>query len=194
MKNTTPLPAASPAAGADPRADALTAFWRDAGPKRWFAKDAAFDRDLASRFGDLHFAAARGELDAWSERLPDALALVLLFDQFPRNAFRGTAHAFATDPLARRAADRLIAAGFDLAVDPALRPFCYLPFMHSEHADDQRRSVALNAALDASTARYARLHAGIVERFGRFPHRNRMLGRETTAAEQAFLDAGGFAG
>ena len=188
-------PAPTPAGGdADARADALVTFWRDAGPKRWFAKDAAFDRKLGARFGDLHLAAARGELDAWSERLPNALALVLLLDQLPRNAFRGTAHSVATDPLARRAAARLIDAGFDLIVDPALRPFCYLPFMHSEHADDQRRSVALNAALDASTARYARLHADIIERFGRFPHRNRMLGRETTPAEQAFLDGGGFAG
>jgi uncharacterized protein (DUF924 family) len=179
---------------ADPRAGEIVAFWLDAGPRRWFTKDAAFDAVFRERCGELHFAAARRELDGWCAQPRSAIALVLLLDQFPRNAFRGTAHMVATDPLARWAADRMIAAGFDLAIEPALRPFCYLPFMHSEALADQQRSLALNAPLGPSVMHYAHDHHDIVRRFGRFPHRNRALGRETTAEEQAFLDGGGFAG
>ncbi len=178
----------------DPRAAALLAFWLDAGPKRWFARDDAFDAALRERFMALHLAAARRELDGWTAQPDGAIALVLLLDQFPRNAFRGTAHMYATDALARQAADRLLGAGFDLAVDARLRPFCYLPFMHSEALSDQQRSVALNAPLGGESLRFARHHHDIVARFGRFPHRNRALGRETSAEEQAFLDAGGFGG
>lgn len=189
--NKTASPATPPA---DPRAQEVIVFWLDAGPKRWFSKDEAFDDAFRDRFAGLHFAAARRELDGWLDTASGALALVLLLDQFPRNAFRGGAHMFATDPLARWVAGRLVAAGFDLAVDAALRPFCYLPFMHSETLADQERSVALNAALDASTRHWAAVHRDIVRRFGRFPHRNAALGRDTTPEERAFLDGGGFAG
>ncbi len=191
--STSPVPA-KPAA--DPRAEEVVAFWLAAGPKRWFARDAAFDDEFRERFGALHFAAARRELDDWADRHGPrkAIALVLLLDQFARNAFRGTAHVHATDPLARLAAGRLIAAGLDLAVDTVLRPFCYLPFMHSESLADQQRSVELNRSLGGEPLRYALHHHDIVQRFGRFPHRNRMLGRDTTAEEQAFLDGGGFRG
>ena len=123
-----------------------------------------------------------------------ALALLILLDQYPRNTFRGTAHMFATDPLARVYAARMIDAGMDRLIDPALRAFCYLPFEHSEQPDDQQRSLALNKQLDANTYHWAKEHADIIERFGRFPHRNAALGRVTTEEEEAFLQGGGFSG
>lgn len=172
----------------------VVAFWREAGSARWFARDADFDAACA-RFLPLHFAAARRELDAWIDEAEGALALLVLLDQIPRNTWRGSAHAWATDPLARAFATRAIEAGFDLATDAALRVFFYLPFEHSEAMDDQQRSMALHARLEGDDAdRWARIHLDIIERFGRFPHRNAALGRATTPAEQAFLDAGGFAG
>lgn len=182
------------ASPADPRAGELLAFWLEAGPQRWFTRSDDFDDAFRGRFMALHLAAARRELDGWTAEPRAAAALVLLLDQFPRNAFRGTAHMYATDPLARLAAGRLVAAGFDHHVDAALRPFCYLPFMHSESSADQDRSVALNAPLAPSSVRWSLHHRDIVRRFGRFPHRNRLLGRETTPEEQAFLDEGGFDG
>lgn len=172
----------------------VAAFWRDAGPARWFAKDEAFDAEFKSRFEAAHHAAASGMLDAWANEADGALALLVLLDQFPRNAWRGSAHMFATDGKARAIARAAVAAGLDQQVEGTLRPFFYLPFMHSESLADQERSVELNAALDANTQRFAVLHRDIVARFGRFPHRNPMLGRETTPEEQAFLDQGGFAG
>lgn len=123
-----------------------------------------------------------------------ALALLILLDQYPRNTFRGTAHMFATDPLARVYAARMIDEGMDRLIDPALRAFCYLPFEHSEQPDDQQRSLALNKQLDANTYHWAKEHADIIERFGRFPHRNAALGRVTTEEEEAFLQGGGFSG
>jgi uncharacterized protein (DUF924 family) len=177
-----------------PSAHDVAAFWRDAGPRRWFAKDDAFDAEFKSRFEAAHHAAATGALDGWATDAEGALALLVLLDQFPRNAWRGSAHMFATDGKARAVANAAIAAGLDRQVEGALRPFFYLPFMHSESLADQERSVELNASLDANTQRYAVLHRDIIARFGRFPHRNPMLGRETTPEEQAFLDQGGFAG
>lgn len=170
-------------------------FWTEAGPQKWFVRDAAFDDAIRSRFGELHFAAARGELHGWRETPEGALALLILLDQFPRNIFRGSAHAFATDPLARGVTRAAIARGFDQQVDGALRSFFYLPFEHSENLTDQDEGVALCEALgDPETLKWAILHRDIIARFGRFPHRNRALGRETTPQEQAFLDEGGFAG
>lgn len=172
----------------------LVAFWREAGPERWFARDDAFDAQCAALL-PLHLHASRGGLAHWATTATGALALVLLLDQIPRNAYRGSAHAWATDGLARRHAHEALEAGFDAAVDPALRVFFYLPFEHSESLDDQRRSLALHARLDGDDAgRWARLHFELIERFGRFPHRNAALGRATTPEEQAYLDAGGFAG
>lgn len=182
--------------GADDSAEALelVVFWQAAGRERWFSKDDAFDAELRARFGDLHLRAARRELDGWARTAQGALALVLLLDQFPRNAFRGTAHMYATDPLARRFARLALEAGFDGAVAAELRPFLYLPFMHSEDAADQERSVALNRSLGDDSEKYALGHRDIVRRFGRFPHRNALLGRESTPEERAFLEQGGFAG
>ena len=170
-------------------------FWRDAGPDRWFAADEAFDREIRTRFLATHEAASRGELAAWEESPEQALALVILLDQFPRNIFRRSAHAFATDPLARRVADEALARGFDRSAEKDMRLFFYLPFMHSEALADQDRSLRLFEALgDAEQVKYAIIHRDIIARFGRFPHRNRVLGRATTPAEQRFLDEGGFAG
>lgn len=184
-----------PGAGAMTQAEAVIAFWRDAGARKWFARDAAFDGQFRQRFEAAHFAAARRELEHWMAGADGALALLLLLDQFPRNCFRDSAHAYATDGLARHYAERMVAAGFDTQVDPALRAFCYLPFEHSEDLADQRRSLQLHAGLPGQDAdRWAREHHDIIVRFGRFPHRNAALGRGTSAEEQAFLDAGGFSG
>lgn len=172
----------------------LIEFWKTAGRERWFAKHDAFDAEFRERYMDLHLRAARRELDGWADTAGGALALVLLLDQFPRNAFRGTAHMYATDPLARVFAARAVRAGFDREVDAELRPFLYLPYMHSEDLADQERSVELNAEGDEDSRKFALGHRDIIRRFGRFPHRNALLGRESTAEELAFLEQGGFAG
>ncbi|MGJ7613659.1 MULTISPECIES: DUF924 family protein [unclassified Variovorax] len=177
-----------------PSARDVVDFWRQAGPERWFAKNAAFDAEFIARFAQAHQAAARGELDAWQADAEGVLALLVLLDQFPRNAWRNNPHMLATDGKALAVAKKAVDAGFDRTLDPALRPFFYLPFMHSETLAEQERSVELNAALDANTQRFAVLHRDIVARFGRFPHRNKLLGREATAEEQQYLDHGGFAG
>jgi len=177
----------------------VTTFWQSAGPERWFKKDAAFDDAVRLEFEPTHHAAARGEHDAWMATPDGALALLILLDQFPRNLYRGSGHAFATDPKARHIARAAMAAGHDRATDPALRNFFYLPFAHSEDLADQDEGVALCAAMEAETGlpdliKWAQVHRDIIARFGRFPHRNAALGRDTTADEQAFLDEGGFAG
>jgi uncharacterized protein (DUF924 family) len=170
-------------------------FWRDAGPRCWFTKDAALDHVIRERFLVTHEAASRGEYDAWEQSPEGALALMILLDQFPRNIFRGSPHAFATDPLARVAAGRALARGFDTATDAVMRQFFYLPFMHSEALDDQNRCVRIYEGFgNAEQLQYARQHRDIIARFGRFPHRNRQMGRDTTPAEREFLDQGGFAG
>ena len=173
----------------------VVAFWTLAGPKRWFRKDEAFDAEIRDRFEALHHAAARGELGGWGETAEGALALLLLLDQFPRNLYRGSPHAFATDPLAREVARAATRRGFDAAVAPELRQFFFLPFEHSEDLGDQEKAVALTEASgDQDLVKWARIHRDIIRRFGRFPHRNACLARETTAEEQAFLSSGGFAG
>jgi uncharacterized protein (DUF924 family) len=190
----------SPESGAQPplpEAEAVTAFWRAAGPKKWFHKDADFDREIAARFLAAHEAAAAGGLADWETTSEGALALLLLLllDQFPRNMFRGSARAFASDPLARAVAERAIGHGFDTGAASTERIFFYLPFMLSEHLADQERSLALVPQIgDSEQEKYAEIHADIIRRFGRFPHRNAVLGRATTPEEQAFLEAGGFAG
>lgn len=179
----------------DARANDIIDFWRDAGPEKWFGGGTAFDAQCRAHCRDVHMAASRGELKTWSDWAGSSLALVLLLDQIPRNVFRGSAHAYATDPMARSVAERAIGHGFDLQVEPEMRTFFYLPFMHSEAMLDQQRAVELYQALDAPGAdKWALHHHAIIERFGRFPHRNRLLGRATTPAEQAFLDQGGFGG
>ncbi|MFC0679495.1 DUF924 family protein [Lysobacter korlensis] len=176
-------------------AQRIVDFWQQAGPDCWFTRSDAFDARCEALFLDDHLRASRGEFADWADSATGALALVLLLDQIPRNVYRESAHAYATDGLARAHADRAVEAGFDAQVDPALRVFFYLPFEHSESLADQRRSLELHARLEGPDAdRWARLHLDIIERFGRFPHRNAALGRVTTPEEQAFLDSGGFAG
>ena len=173
---------------------AVMAFWREAGPERWFGKDDAFDAAFRERHLGDHMAAAALRCGHWADTPDGAVALLLLLDQFPRNAFRGTAHMFATDPLARMYTRRIVAAGIDRQVEPELRTFLYLPLMHSEDLADQDASVALYETLGGPSLPFATGHRDIIVRFGRYPHRNAVLGRETTTAEQAFLDGGGFAG
>ena len=172
----------------------VVAFWREAGPSMWFAKDDAFDTRFRTRFLVRHEAAARGELKSWEQTSDGVLALILLLDQFPRNAFRGTPRMYATDAMARDVADRAILAGLDKSVDPQIRTFVYLPFGHSENLADQERSVALSRTLGETNLRHAQRHHDIVARFSRFPHRNPILGRAMRPEEQDYLDQGGYAG
>ena len=148
---------------------------------------------MRQRFLDLWRQAAAGELSSWEASDDGALALVIVLDQFPRNMFRGEIRTYASDALAREVAARAIERGLDARVDPVLREFLYLPLMHSEHLADQLRCIELSRTAGlAESAKWAEHHAGIIRRFGRFPHRNRILGRATTPEEQAFLDEGGF--
>lgn len=175
--------------------DLVVGFWIEAGRDRWFAKDDAFDADLRRLFEAAHQTAARGGFTEWEETAEGALALLLLTDQIPRNLYRGSAHAFATDARAREIAHRAIAKGFDQSIATDLRGFFYLPLEHSEAIADQVESVALFQALgEPDYLNYAIVHRDIIARFGRFPHRNAVMGRATTPEELEFLDEGGFAG
>ena len=179
----------------DVAAAEILAFWRAAGRERWYERDDAFDADVRRRFLELWRKAAAGELSSWETTDEGALALVIILDQFPRNMFRGDIRTYSSDALAREVASRAIARGADIRVEPALLEFLYMPFMHSEHLADQLRCVELfRKAGQADNLKYAEDHADIVRRFGRFPHRNPVLGRATTPEEQAFLDGGGFRG
>ncbi|MBR0665120.1 DUF924 family protein [Roseomonas hellenica] len=181
-------------AGGLDSARAVVDFWRAAGPGLWFAKDPGFDDRFRRGFLAAHEAAARSDGAGWLATPEGALGLVLLLDQFPRNAFRGTRRMYATDATARAAAAAAIAAGHDQGVETALRLFLYLPFAHSEDLADQDRSVALVAHLGEPNLTRARRHRDIIRRFARFPHRNPILGRAMRAEEQRYLDAGGYAG
>ena len=177
----------------------IVSFWRTAGPDKWFTRDDAFDAEIREGFENLHLAASRGEFADWADSAEGALALLILTDQFPRNLYRGSAHAYATDPMARAVAVHAVARGFDREIEARLRPFVYLPFEHSEAPADQHRAVALFEAHDRETGdqnslKWARLHQGIIARFGRFPHRNAALGRRATREETAYLAEGGFSG
>ena len=182
--------------GAEALAEAaeLIAFWLEAGPRLWFAKDEGFDERFRNRFLALHEAALRGEGGEPAADADTALARVLLLDQFPRNAFRGTPRMYASDALARASADAALAAGHDLQVARPLQPFFYLPFSHSEALADQERAVTLCQRLGGGDLDSARWHRDIVQRFGRFPHRNVILGRDSSEAELQYLREGGFQG
>jgi uncharacterized protein (DUF924 family) len=171
----------------------ILAFWRDAGHQRWYARDDAFDAEIRRRYLGLWRRAAAGELSSWETSDDGALALVILLDQFPRNMFRGSAETYASDALARDVALHAIERGVDARIDPALLEFLYVPFMHSEHLADQLRCIELSRKAGlAESGKWAEHHADIIRRFGRFPHRNDLLGRATTPDEQAFLHEGGF--
>lgn len=168
--------------------DVLTFWFSDSTRKHWFARSDAFDASLRDRFGDLHTRAAAGQLDDWAATPRGALALVILLDQASRNLHRGTPGAFATDSAALRHARAAVDAGFDSGLSDEERLFFYLPFEHSEDLADQERSVALCASLATAMYRdYAVRHRDVVARFGRFPHRNAILGRESTPEELEFL-------
>jgi uncharacterized protein (DUF924 family) len=170
-------------------------FWFGADPKKWYSKDDAFDAAIRERFLPTYEAAAAGQLADWEATPESALALVIVLDQFSRNMFRGSPRTFAADALALEVAKRAVAQGFDRKLELPKRNFFYLPFMHSENLADQEDCVALSRQnSDENTLEYAELHADIIRRFARFPHRNAILSRITTPQEQAFLDAGGFAG
>lgn len=173
----------------------ILGFWRNAGPDKWYAKNARFDDAIRLKFEPLHHAAARGEYDQWAQTAEGALALIILLDQFPRNLYRGSAHSFATDAKARAIAHDAADQGWHREVEAPMRQFMLLPFEHSEDMADQDRGLALAEELgDGQILKWMKLHRDIVVRFGRFPHRNPMLGRTPTAEERVFLDEGGFSG
>ncbi len=170
-------------------------FWRHAGKERWWAKDDAFDTVIRARFQGTWQAARDGKLASWQASDDGALALVIVLDQFPRNMFRGTPKMFSTDTMAAAVAERAIAEGRDARIENSLLQFLYMPFMHIESEAGQARSVELFEKLgDAYNLKFAKEHADIITRFGRFPHRNATLGRATTPGEAAYLKDGGFAG
>ncbi len=164
-------------------------FWfAESTPEQWYKKDDGFDAALRERFATLYGRAAAGELDGWMETAKGCLALVIVLDQFPRNLFRGDPRSFATDAAARAVLRHALGKGLDTGLSANEKQFLYMPLQHSEDAADQALSVELNgAAGDAELLKYAVAHKDIVDRFGRFPHRNEVLGRETTPEEAAFL-------
>jgi uncharacterized protein (DUF924 family) len=174
-----------------PGSAAVLQFWFDVDPKNWFVKNPAFDAEVRSRFLALHEAAAAGRLAHWAEAPRSCLALVIVLDQFPRNMFRGEARAFATDPLARAAARVIVQRAWDRQLSPSERLFAYLPFEHSEALEDQDHACELMQDFDEEQRRYAERHREIIRRFGRFPHRNGILGRQSTPAEIEFLSLPG---
>ena len=186
------------------RAEEVLDFWfgREGEPDygefrdEWFRKDPEFDASITDRFADLYEEAAAGDLDGWREDARSCLALVILLDQFPRNMFRGDGRAHSTDRAALEFSRYAVEHALDRELPALKRMFLYMPFMHSENREDQRRSVELFRRLAEEpgapdVTSYAAAHRNIVERFGRFPHRNAILGRETTPEEAEFLKTKG---
>lgn len=177
--------------------DALLRFWlEEVGPKGWWVADDAVDAACAARFGALSAQAVDGGLADWAEDGRGSLALLILLDQIPRNIHRGAAAAFAGDARARAVAEAAVARGDDHSTPTPERLFFYLPFEHSEDLADQDRAVALfesRAPELANERAHAEKHRDVIRRFGRFPHRNEALGRESTPEEIAYLDGGGYA-
>ena len=178
----------------------IHSFWfgRPAGAARaeWFRKDAGFDEEIRRRFGEVHAAAAGRELEAWRAAPQPMLALVIVLDQFSRNLYRNDARAFAQDAHALECAKQAVARGDDRHLLPVERQFLYLPYEHSEDLADQEKGLELMTPLEAfeatrGVAEWARKHRDIVERFGRFPHRNAALGRRSTPEETQFLEQPG---
>lgn len=176
----------------------ILSFWLDeVGPEGWYKQDDGLDGTIRSRFMETWEAAADGKLDLWMLRPDQALALLIVLDQFPRNMFRGSDRAFSTDKKALAIAKKAICDGHDLKVDEPQRQFFYLPLMHSECLTDQDRCVRLFMTRmpqkGAENLPYAKEHRDVIRRFGRFPYRNRALGRRTTPPEQAYLQEHGHA-
>jgi uncharacterized protein (DUF924 family) len=171
-------------------------FWLgDVGPDGWYAGGAALDGECRSRFADIWQAAREGGLEHWVEGAAGTLAYLVICDQLSRNMFRGTAEAFATDPLALAAAKKALAAGWDMQAPEPERQFFYMPFEHSENPEDQALAVRLmeeRLASDPEMALHARAHQAVIARFGRFPSRNAALNRASTPAEEEWLAGGGY--
>ena len=170
-------------------ANEIINFWFDEEVKeRWFNSNDAFDDRLRTLFEITYQSGVTGELDAWQETPEGALALVILFDQFPLNMYRGDIKSFETEALSREIASRAIGKEFDAEMSPMQKAFLYLPFMHSENIEDQQTGVNLFKAAGLSdNLRFAKHHQNIIKQFGRFPHRNKILGRENTADEERYL-------
>lgn len=179
-------------------ADILTFWFAEAGPQKWYKKSDAFDAEIIERFEDtaINLAAktAKGP-HAWEGRVDSSLALIIALDQFSRNMYRDTPAAFAWDRAARDVTKRMIEKGWDLSLSQDRRAFVYMPLMHAEDIDDQNLCVEMmDKRIDASSSlHHAKAHRELIERFGRFPHRNEILGRESTDEEVQFLASGGYA-
>lgn len=178
----------------------ILAFWFDqSGPKKWFAKSDGFDADIRLRFEDAAIDSAqranRSAPHPWEAEAESALALIIMLDQFPRNMYRATQAMFTWDSAALSVAKRAVGNKYDLQTDQSRRAFFYMPYMHSETMADQEECIRLiERGLDnENTLHHARAHRKLIERFGRFPHRNDILGRTSNSEEQAFLDSGGYA-
>ena len=189
----TSIPGTTEAAASE-----VLAFWFGEGDehgtsrKQWFQKNAAFDNEIRSRFLPTYERGAAGKLAHWKDHVHDCLALIVVLDQFARNMFRDRYRAFAADALAREAARHALANGFDKILKPVERQFIYLPLEHSESLPDQQQCLALMRSLSAFTETaglhvWSEKHLVIIRRFGRFPHRNATLGRESTPEESEFL-------
>ena len=175
--------------------NSIVKFWENAGPEAWFEKNHEFDAEVNLRFHDLPDCAMAGQLDHWTRGAEGSLALILILDQFPRNLHRNSAKAYLYDERAREIAKKAIAANQDQAYELPMRPFFYLPFMHSENLGDQEFCISLyEKANDPRGLEYAELHADIIRKFGRFPHRNEILNRISSTQELEFLQSGGFHG
>lgn len=173
----------------------VLAFWWQAGPSAWFSSDPDFDAACRDQFLEAHEAAASGALDDWAAQPHSALALIILLDQLPRNMFRGTPRMFATDEKAMQLAEDAIANGLHLAYPLPVRRFFHMPFMHAESIGAQERCIDLcRADGDDDGYHYALVHMDAIRRFGRFPHRNEVLGRKSSVEELAYLKTGGFSG
>lgn len=180
-----------------PTPEAVITFWQAAGREKWFGGGPAFDAEVRTTLLTAYEAAAGSALDSWQATAPGALARIILLDQVPRNVFRGTPQAFATDAMALAAAETAVDRGFDKdpSIPDALRSFFYLPFMHAEERAAQAKGVALYRTLGQEEGlRFALIHQECIDRFGRFPHRNVILGRATTPEEAEYLANGGFSG
>lgn len=176
------------------RAQDILTFWENAGPEKWYRKDADFDAEITSRFGSLWEEAAGGAFDEkWGTEALGALALIILLDQFPRNMFREDGRAFASDDRAHAIACYAVNHRYDNKVDGMMRQFFYMPFMHSERLSDQDHAVRLFATrMPGGNLIHARAHREIIRKFNRFPYRNSALGRVSSQAETEFLENGGY--